>query len=200
MTLPAYSLGTSTTASSIGSSVLPAFLLEDDLRTTDLELVALTAHRLHEHGEVQHASAGDLHAGLVLGLGDAHRDVGLGLAQQALLELTAADDVALLARRAGSSTAEKTTDIVGSSTWMGSSLDRIELAGEHVADVGVFDAHDGDDVARVCRLGLLATKRLERVELLDSASVALPSFLMTRIRSPLCIVPLKMRPMPMRPT
>jgi len=47
---------------------LAAFLLQDDLRAADLELVALAAHRLHENGEVQDAAAGDLHAGLVLGL------------------------------------------------------------------------------------------------------------------------------------
>ena len=43
---------------------------------------------------MQHATAGDAHAGLILGLVDAHGDVALLLAHETLLELTGADDVA----------------------------------------------------------------------------------------------------------
>ncbi len=141
------------------------FLLVDDLRAADLELVALAAHRLHEHRKVQHPAAGNLHAVLVRRLGDAHRDVGLGLAKQALLELASAYDIAVLADERARVRREddrhrRLLDVDGVE------LDRRDTAGEHIADVGVLDPHDRDHVTRMDLGGLFAAERLEGVELL----------------------------------
>ena len=54
-------------------------LLEQYARTSDLELVALATHLLHENREVENASTGNLDASLVGQLLDAHRHVVLGL-------------------------------------------------------------------------------------------------------------------------
>ncbi len=145
--------------------------LDDDLRAADLELVAFSAHGLHEHREVQDASAGDLHAALVLGLDDVHRDVGLGLAQQALLDLAAADDLALLAdeRARGRREHDRHRRLFDVDRV---EQDRLDAAREHVADVGVLDAHDRADVAGVDLCGLLAAHALEGEELLDVGLVA----------------------------
>ena len=148
-----------------------ALLLEDDARAADLELVALAPHRLHEHGEVQHAAAGDLHALLVGRLRDVHRDVGLRLAQQALLDLATADDGALLTdeRARGRGEDDRHGRLLDVDRI---EPDRVDAAREHVADVGVVHADDRADVAGVGGRGLDAAHALEREELLDGRLVA----------------------------
>ena len=172
MALPAYSLGTSTVASSMGSSLRPdsSFLMSTRGRPT-WNSNAFAAHRLHENRQVQQAAAGNLNARLVLKLLDAHGDVALLLAHQALLELARSHDVALAAdERAG-----RCLEHDGHRGLF--HLDGIEAhgvlaTGHHVADVSVFHAHHGHDVAGVHLLLLLLAQRLEREHLLDVGVVA----------------------------
>ncbi len=143
-------------------------LLEQDARAADLELVALATHLLHEDREVQDATAGDLGAGLVGKLLDAHGHVVLALLHEALLELATTHDVALAAdeRRGGGLEDDRQGGRVDLD---GVELDGVLGVGVDVADVGRVDAHDGRDVAGL-RLGaLLAAKVVEGEELLDLA-------------------------------
>ena len=120
---------------------------------------------------MQQAAAGNLNARLVLKLLNAHGDVALLLAHQALLELARSHDVALAAdERAG-----RCLEHDGHRGLF--HLDGIEAhgvlaAGHHVADVSVFHAHHGHDVAGVHLLLLLLAQRLEREHLLDVGVVA----------------------------
>jgi hypothetical protein len=59
MMVPLMSSGTSMTTSSNGSSFLPFFLLNNNVRLGDLELEAFTAHVLAEDGNVELAAAVD---------------------------------------------------------------------------------------------------------------------------------------------
>ena len=132
-------------------------LLEQHARAADLELKALAAHGLHEDGEVQDAAAGDLDAGLVGELLDAHGDVVLALLHEALLELAAAHDVALAAherggRRLKDDGERRRVDLDGLQ------LDGVVGVGVDVADVGGVDAHDGGDVAGLGLGALLAAR------------------------------------------
>ena len=53
---------------------------EQHARAADAELEALAAQGLDQHAELELAAAGDLEAVAVGGLGDADRDIALGLA------------------------------------------------------------------------------------------------------------------------
>ena len=60
VTVPTCSSGTSHTPRSCGSKLLAVDFLGDDLGPADLQLVALAAHRLDQHRQLQLAAAGDL--------------------------------------------------------------------------------------------------------------------------------------------
>ena len=69
--------------------------LVDHLRTPDLEFEAFATHGLHQNRQVQHATACHLDACAIFGLFDAHGDVALLFAHQALFELAAAHDLSV---------------------------------------------------------------------------------------------------------
>ena len=90
-------------------------LVEDHLRLADGDFVALAAHGLDEHGEVQDAAAGD---GELLGAGDRldpQGDVFLQLLQQPLAEV-AAGEVRPSCPASGEVLTPKVIFSVGSST------------------------------------------------------------------------------------
>ncbi len=144
--------------------------LVHDLRTADLELIALAAHGLHQDGQVQHATAGDAHAGLILSLIDAHGDVALLFAHQALLELTGAHDVAVAAdeRAGGSLEHDRHSGLLDGD---GLHLHRVLRVGDNVADVCCLDADHGHDVAGMGLGNLGLAQVLEGVDLADGGVV-----------------------------
>ena len=144
--------------------------LVHDLRTADLELEAFAAHGLHENGQMQHATAGDAHAGLILGLVDAHGDVALLLAHETLLELTGADDVALATdqRAGGSLEHDRHSGLLDGD---GLHLHRVLGVGDDVADVCCLDADHGHDVAGMGLGNLGLAQVLEGVDLADGGVV-----------------------------
>ena len=114
---------------------------------------------------MQHAAAGHLDAGLVLQLVDAHGDVALLLAHEALLQLTAADDLALATHQGTRGRLEDDGHgglLHGDGGHLGDGAFRI---GDDVADVGVLDADDGHDIAGVGGRDLGLTQVLEGVHL-----------------------------------
>ena len=95
-------------------------------------------------------------------------DVVLALEEQALLKLTAADDVALAADERGGRGLEH--DGQGGRVDLdGLELDGVLGVGVDVADVGGVDAHDRGDVAGNGLGALLAAQVVEGKELLDLA-------------------------------
>jgi hypothetical protein len=74
----------------IGLFAAARAILEQHARAADRQLEALAAHRLDQDAELELAAAGDLERIALLALGQADRDVGLGLALQPV-----ADDAAL---------------------------------------------------------------------------------------------------------
>ena len=99
---PMYCSRVSMTRCSTGSVAWPSIVLAgDDLGARDLELVALAAHRLDQHGEMQFAAAGDdefVGAGAII---DAQADIGLQLAIEARREAGATCSTCPLGRRRG---------------------------------------------------------------------------------------------------
>ena len=89
VTVPTCSSGTSTHAALERLVALAVDLLGDDLGPADLQLVALAAHRLDEHGQLQLAAAGDLDDVGRVGLVEADRHVAEHLALEALAEVAA---------------------------------------------------------------------------------------------------------------
>ena len=130
-----------------------------------LELEALAAHGLHEHGQVQHAAAGHLDAGFVLQLVDAHGDVALLLAHEAFLQLAATDDFALATHQGARGRLEDDGHgglLHGDGGHLGDGAFRV---GDDVADVGILDADDGHDIAGISRGDLGLAQVLEGVHL-----------------------------------
>ena len=135
-----------------------------DLRTADLEFEAFAAHGLHENRKVQHAAAGNAHAGLVFGFLDAHRDIGFLFAHQTLFKLSSADDIALSANdRAGRGLEHDGHR--GLFNGDGRHFDGILAIGDHISDIGCLDADNGHDIARVSFGNLDLAKVLEGVHL-----------------------------------
>ena len=141
-----------------------------DLRATDLELEAFAAHGLHKDGQMQHATAGNAHAGLVLGLVDAHGDVALLLAHEALLELTGADDVTLTAnqRAGGSLEHDRHGGLLDSD---GLHLHRVLGVGDDISDIRRLDTDHGNDIAGMGFGNLGLAQVLEGVDLADGGVV-----------------------------
>jgi len=145
--------------------------LHQHARTSHLELEALAAHRLHQHRQMQNATAGDFHALRAGNLGDAHRDVRFGLVVQALAQLARTDDLAVAsherARRGLEDNGHR-----GLLHLDGVEAHRMLAARHHVADVGVFHAHHGHDIAGGHDLLLFLLQVLEREHLLDVGVIA----------------------------
>ncbi len=70
---------------------------EEHARAADRQLEALAAHRLDQHAELQLAAAGDLERVLLGALGQADRDIALGLALQPVADHAALHLVAVAA-------------------------------------------------------------------------------------------------------
>ena len=140
--------------------------LVNNLRTADLELEALAAHGFHQHRQMQDAAACHFDTRLVFGLLDTHGDVALLFAHQALFKLTCADDIALAAdERAGRGLEHDRHG--GFLDLDGFHLNRVLRIGDHVSDVGIFNADHRDDIARM-RFGHLGfAKILKGVHLAD---------------------------------
>ncbi len=141
-------------------------LLHQDARTADLEFEALAAHRLHQDGQMQNATACNLKRGGIGNLGDAHRDVRLGLMQQALLQLARAHDIALAANERARGRLEDDSHR-GFVNLDGSQAHRMVAARHHIADVSVFHTNNCDDVARGDDFLFLLLQVLEGEHLLD---------------------------------
>ena len=74
---------------------------EEDARPADRELEALAPHRLDQHAQLELAAAGDLERVLLLALGQADRDIALGLALEPVADDAALHLVAVAARHRG---------------------------------------------------------------------------------------------------
>ena len=120
---------------------------------------------------MQDAAARDLDAALVLELLDLHGHVVLGLAEQALLELAGAHDVAVATDERGGRGLED--DGQGRRVDLdGLELDGVLGIGVDITDIGAVDAHDGGDVTRADFLALGAAQVVKGEELLDGGSSA----------------------------
>ena len=120
---------------------------------------------------MQDAAARDLDAALVLELLDLHGHVVLGLVEQALLELTGTNDVAVATDERGGRSLKD--DGQG---WRvdldGLELDGILGVGVDIADIGAVNTNDSGDVAGADFLALGATQVVEGKELLDGSGGA----------------------------
>ena len=147
-------------------------LFEDDPRLRDHQLVALAAHGLDEHGQVQLAAARDLEGVGRFGLVHAQRDVGLHLFEQALAQVARGDELAL---RAGERA------VVRDELHLHGRLfdveqrqhDRAQRLGDRLADGELLHAGDGADVAGGGLGELEALERLVAEDLRDAELLAL---------------------------
>ncbi len=166
------------TTSSMGSLSSPVRLvgLDEHARTRNAELVALAAHRLDEDAELQFAASGDFHGVLLVGLGDAQRDVALRLTQQAVANHPAGDLVAFGAGERGIVDAEHHRE--------GRRIDRLRRQrlghlgrADGVGDGGERQSGDRHDVAGIAFVDRHAFEAAERqhlggAALLDQPAVA----------------------------
>ncbi len=118
----------------------------DDLRTRDLELVALAAHRLDQNGQVQLAASRDDKLVGCAAVLDTHADVGLQFAIEPRAQLARGAELALASGEWAGIDAE--------SHLQGGLLDGdpgqrfgVLGVGHRVADVSVGDAGQRDDIA-----------------------------------------------------
>ena len=125
-------------------------LLDDHAGPRDRELVALAAHVLEEHAEVQLAAAVDDEL-VRVGRGlDAQGDVVNGLALQALADLAAGDELAFPPEERRGVDLERHAD---RRLIHGETRQRLDVRGvaQGIGDLGLRDAGKGDDVARLPR-------------------------------------------------
>ena len=101
---------------SYGSWISPFDRVEQHLRARDLQLEALAAHLLDEHGQLELAAAADLERLGGLGGQDLDRDVAEDLAVQPGLDLAARSRTCPRGRESGEVFAPKVMLSVGSST------------------------------------------------------------------------------------
>ncbi len=97
VTVPTCSSGTSMTRPLERLVAVAVDLADDDLGPADLQLVALPAHRLDEHGQLELASPGHLDDVGRAGLVDPDRDVAQDLAVEALAKVAGGEVRAFLA-------------------------------------------------------------------------------------------------------
>ena len=135
-------------------------LLDHDARARDGDLVALAAHVLEQHAEVQFAAAVDLELVRIVRFLDAQRDVGQRLAEQALADLAAREVLALAAGERRGVDLERHADgrLVHHQRRQRFGLCRVA---ERVRNRGRLDAGERDDVARA---GVVDFDAIEAVE------------------------------------
>ena len=146
MTVPTCSSGTSHTPRSSGSCGGRRSSRVITSGPADLELVALPAHGLDEHGELQLAAAGHLeHVGRV-GVLQADRHVAEHLAVEALPQVAAGEELARLAGQGRRVDAEghRQHGLVDGEAGQRLGVGRV---GERVADLDLGEPGDDEQVA-----------------------------------------------------
>ena len=142
--------------------------LGDDLGAADLQLVALTTHRLDQHGELELATAGDLdHVGRA-GLEQLDRHVAEQLALQAVDQVAAGEVLALLARH------RRRVDTEGHAQHRlvddeAGQCHRVLDRGDGVADLDLGETGHDEQVAGRQLVGLVAADAFEGHELGEAA-------------------------------
>ena len=146
--------------------------LVHDLRTTNLELEALAAHRFHKNRQVQNATTSDANAALVFRLVNAHGNVGFLFAHEALFKLAGANDVTLTTHDGARGSFEHNGHgrLFDSD---GLHFDRVLAIGNHISDVGSLNADNSNDVARMSLGDLNLAKVLKGVHLANLGIVRL---------------------------
>ena len=135
-------------------------VLDEHLRLGHLELIALAAHVLNEHGQVQLAAAADAEGIRRVGLLHAQGDVGFQLAHQARAQVAGGDVGALAAGERAVIDGEGHHDGRLGDLDEGQRLHRVRRA-DGVADHDVLDAGDRHDLTHG---RLLNRHALEAVE------------------------------------
>ncbi len=142
-----------------GLALVAVEFLVDDLGLGDLEFETFAAHVFEEDAQVKQAAAGDAEGVSLLSIFDAEGDVGLEFFVKAVTDVSAGDELAILSGEAG-----KVVD--GEDHVEGGFIDIDEgegfgffHVGNGVADVDVFNAHDGANVTCFGVRGLLARPR-----------------------------------------
>ena len=187
------------TSSSTGSDADAVDLLRHDVGPRHLQLEAFAPHHLDQDRQLQLAAADDLHLLGRVGVLDAQRDV----AEQLLLE-----PIAQVARRdvlpvaAGHRRRVDAEDHRHRRLVDGDRRNRHVVlgVGDRLADRDVLDAREADDVAGGGLIDLDALQPVEGEQLRDLRLLhCVPPSLSTATGPFSLTVPLKMRPMAMRP-
>ena len=145
--------------------------LINNLRTTNLEFEAFTAHGFHENRKMKNATTGNANARLVFSFLNAHGDVALLFAHQTLLQLTSADDIALSTNQ-GTCGSLKHNSHGGFFNGQRLHLDRILGVGDNIADVGLLHADNSHNIACAGLRNLGFAKILKGIHLADLRVVA----------------------------
>ena len=141
-------------------------LLNDNLRLTDLQFVALAAHRLNQHREVQHTTTIDVEAIGIDALFDAQSEVLFELTIQTLLDVARGYILAVLAEewRVVDREQHRHRRLVNSDR--GQRLGVLIVA-NGVADLETLDTDQRADFAATDTLDLRLAQTLEYHQLLD---------------------------------
>ncbi len=155
-------------AALLGLEALAVDLFGDHLGPADLQLVALAAHRLDEHGELQLAAAGDLDDVGRIGAEQLDRDVAEQLAVEPVDEVPAGEELAVLAgeRRGVDPERHPQHGLVDDQPLQ---RDGVLDAGDGVADLHLGEAGDDEQIAGRQLLDLVAADALERHQLAEAA-------------------------------
>ena len=155
-----------------GFTLHPVDLLVDNLGLPHLQLVALAAHGLDEHGEMEHTAAADNPlVGAVLEGSHAQGEVLLQLFVQTVVDMAAGHKLALLAEEGGVIDGEKHRHgglIDGDGRQR---LGILEVT-DGISDLKLLQTDDGTDVATLHLCGLHMTHPLKGMEFLDAGLLA----------------------------
>ena len=173
-------------------------LLDDDLGPRHLQLEPFAAHHLDQNRELQFTAAETLNcSGVSVGSTRSDTLPSSSLSRRSFRWRDVTYWPSLPA--SGEVLMPKIIDTVGSSTSMCGIGIAIVGIGDGLADGDVFDAGEADDVAGGGFFDLDALQALEGEQLGDPRLLRLAIELQTTTGSLRCTLPLKMRPMAMRP-
>ena len=145
-------------------------LADDDLGPAHLQLVALAAHRLDEHRELQLAAAGDLDAHRATRCrSSSDRHVAEHLAVEPFAEVPRGDVACRPCRTSGEVFTPKVMRSTGSSTVRRGQRRGVVRVGERVADLDLGEPGDDEQIAGGALVDLDAADALERHELRELA-------------------------------